>query len=112
MAITVNLQVEVSTSGDGETSSDVFNWLPNSNAPRSPSKFLVNGASTINVPTNAKGMLVLAPSAAGTYTVKGVSGDTGVTITAGGILACRFGTLPTTVVLYGSVSGLWTIYWA
>jgi hypothetical protein len=114
MSISVNVQFEILTAGDGENHTDVFSWPVNNNAPRSPSKQFVNGTSTINVPANAKGVIVKPPTGAGTYTVKGVSGDTGVGVTAGGFLAWRFNpnTPPTTFVVVGSPSGLWSFHWA
>lgn len=116
MAITVNVQVEVQTVGDGVARDDVFNWPTNSTAPRSPSGITVNSNSpaTVTVPATAKGFILVAPTTAGTYTLKGVSGDTGVPITAGGLVACRFPSAGSvsSFVLTGTVSGIWTVIWA
>lgn len=113
MAINTTVQVDVTTTGDGENQTDSFFWAANPSAPRSPTKILVSGNTSVSVPTNAKGFIAIAPSAAGTYTLKGVSGDTGVGITAGGIAACRLSSpgAISTFVLAGSVSGIWTVIW-
>jgi hypothetical protein len=80
---TVNLSVQIS--GDGQTN----NWAPrtaiqNTNAPSGGTfpQALSSGATTITVPTSARGF-VYEPPAGSTVakTLKGVSGDTGVPMT-------------------------------
>lgn len=120
MSKAVTTSLSVTLSGDGFGGSPLLNLVTQNLLGEPPTRIaLASGANTIAVPANAAGfVLVPSPQSNGSpnaivWTVKGISGDTGIAPAPGGWVAYQLtpGALASFVVTAASSGITMAIIW-
>ena len=113
--INVSVQIEVTTSGDGQTFDDQFlEGNPNGVLPTKQNVLATN--VTVTVPTNARGVIVVWPATSATRSIKGLSADAGITLPPGGSpnwakIPFPKGSPPASFVVSSTARETWTFVW-
>ena len=115
----ITLAANVSGGSDGARSFGPVTITANTAVTQTVAVALVNGATTVNVPTGASAVVLFPPNSAnpipnpsfsGALTLKGISGDTGVAISNKWPTLIGFDTAPASFVLNSTVVGSLTAW--
>ncbi len=121
MAATGNITLAANVTGglDGSRTFGPVTITANAAVTQTLAVALINGATTVTVPSGATAVVIFPPNAAnpipnpafaGTLTLKGISGDTGVAISNKWPTLISFDTAPASFVILSTVVGTATAW--